>query len=209
MIERLLGLVRTTMVEKKKPFYQAMIPAIIVLSVASVLIDVFLPHIALWNYTRAFVALVLSVPIFSLGYLIGLRQSDANKRKAEESDDEADEYVEWRLRYSPNKRIQQSLMVGGVLAAVVIVSSFSALYTVCAGFVLAGIYAIVAYCRLTDDEKDLKEKGLDDPRDVFEQQIKKDNELTQAALVEIRKEELLKEQEAREKEEESDADDAS
>jgi hypothetical protein len=195
MIEKGLSIVKDIMVNKKKPWYTLVIPTLVVLSIVVTCIDVFLPHITLWNYVRAFLAVVLSIPVFALGYMVAYKQSEANRKKAEE---QGEEYVLYRLRFSPNKRMQQSIILGAILVAIVIVSSFTALYTFCAGIVLASAYGIAAYCRLTEDEKDRKDKGLDDPRDVFEEDQKKDDELTQKALIEIRKEELLKQQEEEE-----------
>lgn len=55
---------------------------------------------------------------------------------------------------------------------------------------MAGVAAIIAYCRLTEDEKILKEQDLPDPRDVMDAADEMDRQITEDAQKELRREEI-------------------
>lgn len=193
-----------------------------VMAVICICVDSFLPEYNTWvNILRTFLAVIAAVPAFFLGYGVCIRQSIANERRfndeidklaAEEGIDpdkarlteDGDElvYTPYRLRYSYNTRLKQSIIFVAVLACIAIVTSFSHVYTITAAFVLAAIAGCVCYCRLTNTEKFYRDNDIPDPRDIRMEEIKKDRELTQKALIEMRQKELLEEKDERDRERE-------
>lgn len=183
-----------------------------------VCVDLFLPKYNTWmNIVRTILAVITAVPVFMTGYGIAIRQSVSNeKRFNDEIDREAAEdgvdpdkarendtegllkYQPYRLRYSYSTRLKQALIIGAVLAALAILTSFSPVYTFVAACVLAGIFGCVCYCRPTHVEKFYRDNDMQDPRDVRMEEIKRQREITQKALIEIRQQELMDEKEERE-----------
>lgn len=136
---------------------------------------------------KTVLAVVTAIPIFIAGYEIACKQHDANITKADDNDED---YFAYRLRYSPSQRLRQSLVFGAVLVLIAIITSYTPVYTVGAAVVVAGVAAIIAYCRLTEDEKILKEQDLPDPRDVMDAADEMDRQITEDAQKELRREEI-------------------
>lgn len=181
----------------------------VIMIAADVCVDVFVPFDNIWmNIVKTVLAIVTAFPVFVAGYEIACRQHEANVLKVEEENDriheergqddgyydEDDEdykdYVSYRLRYSPSQRLRQSLVFGAGLVLIAIVTSYTPVYTVGAAVVVAGVAAIVSYCRLTADEQILKEQNLPDPRDVMDAADEMDRRITKEAEEELRKEEV-------------------
>lgn len=189
-----------------------------IMFVVCVCVDLFLPKYNTWmNIVRTILAVIAAVPVFMTGYGIAIRQSVSNeKRFNDEIDREAAEdgvdpdkarendtegllkYQPYRLRYSYSTRLKQALIVGAILASLAILTSFSPVYTFVAACVLAGIFGCVCYCRPTHVEKFYRDNDMQDPRDVRMEEIKRQREITQKALIEIRQHELMDEKEERE-----------
>jgi hypothetical protein len=157
MIQSLLDRVRSIIADDKG--LVGSIIAIVVLAAVSVAVDMLAPETTWFHYLRAVLALALSAPLFVGGYFLADKQHQANVRKA---DEDGDVYIPFKSRYLPSQRQNQSIVVVGVMLAIIIVSSFTALYTVGAAVVLATSYAMVAYCSLSDEERELKDIGVDD-----------------------------------------------
>jgi hypothetical protein len=154
-----------------------------VLFIIDIIADVTLGSGKNWaNYIRCVLALLTAVPLFSTGYMIALKQHDGQVEKAI---DTGTEYVEWRLRFSYRKRLQHSIIVGACLALLGIITSYTRVYTISAAVILAGGFALIVYCRLTNDERTLKNYGVPDPRDVLD-----DSEEAEAQLADEAKQEL-------------------
>lgn len=157
MIQSLLDRVRSIIADDKG--LVGSIIAIVVLAAVSVAVDMLAPETTWFHYLRAVLALALSAPLFVGGYFLADKQHQANVRKA---DEDGDVYIPFKSRYLPSQRQNQSIVVVGVMLAIAIVSSFTALYTVGAAVVLATSYAVVAYCSMSDEERELKDIGIDD-----------------------------------------------
>lgn len=160
----------------------------ILMTVIDVCVDVFVKFNNVWmNMGKTVLAVVTAIPIFIAGYEIACKQHDANITKADDNDED---YFAYRLRYSPSQRLRQSLVFGAVLVLIAIITSYTPVYTVGAAVVVAGVAAIIAYCRLTEDEKILKEQDLPDPRDVMDAADEMDRQITEDAQKELRREEI-------------------
>lgn len=157
----------------------------LIMIAADITVDLLLPTNKIWmNCIRTMLALISSYPFFCFGYSIIMRQHDGNVSKARANDED---YVDYRLRYSPAMRMRQSAVFAAFLALLAIVSSYTAIYTLSAGVIIASVFGILGYCRLSDDEMVLQKAQVPDPRDVMEAIDKAEDEINKAAREELKK----------------------
>lgn len=167
--------------------------ALAILTVISCAVDVLLPkHSIIFNLIRTVLAFANAIPLFLSCYYVACRQHDAYVKKAEENDEL---YYDYRLRYTAATRLKQGIIFCAVLAAIAMMTSFSPIYTVAASSVMAGIFATVLYCRMTEKERFYKENDMPDPRDIAMEKIENDRKLTREALISLRKEEIKRKRE--------------
>lgn len=157
----------------------------LIMIAADITVDLLLPTDKIWmNCIRTMLALISSYPFFCFGYSIIMRQHDGNVSKARANDED---YVDYRLRYSPAMRMRQSAVFAAFLALLAIISSYTAIYTLSAGVIIASVFGILGYCRLSDDEMVLQKAQVPDPRDVMEAIDKAEAEINKAAREELKK----------------------
>jgi hypothetical protein len=168
MIEGVIRRLRSTYLNNRG-FLIWMIVLTVVLSAGTIAMDVFLPRgWFLSNYVRALAAIITAVPMFSAGYLLAFKQHEGLVEKSRSNEDDG-EYIELRLRYSYRVRVQQSIIVGSVLALLGIITSYTKVYTLAAAIIVSAGFGLIVYCRLTDDERTLKKYSVPDPRDVMDE----------------------------------------
>lgn len=199
------------MTEDRPVVFGWAIAAMILLGVADVVADMLMPTGFVWNCVRTVFALVTAVPMFMSGYFIGMKIHDASVASAEEDDVD---YLEYRLRKSPNARYRRAFIAICVIALLGILTYNTVIYTVSAAAVVSMVMAVMLYCRLTPDEKILAEYGSPDPRDIIEEAEEEDQRLTREAnkelhreKIEARKRRLRHEDDEDEDEEETDDED--
>lgn len=199
------------MTEDRPVVFGWAIAAMILLGVADVVADMLMPTGFVWNCVRTVLALVTAVPMFMSGYFIGMKIHDASVASAEE---DGVDYLEYRLRKSPNARYRRAFIAICVIALLGILTYNTVIYTVSASAVVSMVMAVMLYCRLTPDEKILAEYGSPDPRDIIEEAEEEDQRLTREAnkelhreKIEARKRRLRHEDDEDEDEEETDDED--
>lgn len=199
------------MTEERTAVFGWAIAAMILLGVADVVADMLMPTGFVWNCVRTVLALVTAVPMFMSGYFIGMKIHDASVASAEE---DGVDYLEYRLRKSPNARYRRAFIAICVIALLGILTYNTVIYTVSAAAVVSMVMAVMLYCRLTPDEKILAEYGSPDPRDIIEEAEEEDQRLTREAnkelhreKIEARKRRLRHEDDEDEDEEETDDED--
>lgn len=199
------------MTEDRPVVFGWAIAAMILLGVADVVADMLMPTGFVWNCVRTVLALVTAVPMFMSGYFIGMKIHDASVASAEE---DGVDYLEYRLRKSPNARYRRAFIAICIIALLGILTYNTVIYTVSAAAVVSMVMAVMLYCRLTPDEKILAEYGSPDPRDIIEEAEEEDQRLTREAnkelhreKIEARKRRLRHEDDEDEDEEETDDED--
>ena len=126
-----------------------------------------------WNMLRTLIAVIGAIPTFLIAHYVTSLQSEANKLKAKNNDVD---YFEYRLRYSPATRMKQSAIVGSIIILIAIITSYTTVYTLCGMFSIIGFISIIFYCRLTPDEKILRQYEVPDPRDIVQDYLNNNEE---------------------------------
>ena len=175
------------MTEERPSIFGWAIAAMILLGVADVVADMLMPTGFVWNCVRTVLALVTAVPMFMSGYFIGMKIHDASVASAEE---DGVDYLEYRLRKSPNARYRRAFIAICIIALLGILTYNTVIYTVSAAAVVSMVMAVMLYCRLTPDEKILAEYGSPDPRDIIEEAEEEDQRLTREANKELHREKV-------------------
>lgn len=175
------------MTEDRPVVFGWAIAAMILLGVADVVADMLMPTGFVWNCVRTVLALVTAVPMFMSGYFIGMKIHDASVASAEE---DGVDYLEYRLRKSPNARYRRAFIAICIIALLGILTYNTVIYTVSAAAVVSMVMAVMLYCRLTPDEKILAEYGSPDPRDIIEEAEEEDQRLTREANKELHREKI-------------------
>lgn len=175
------------MTEERTAVFGWAIAAMILLGVADVVADMLMPTGFVWNCVRTVLALVTAVPMFMSGYFIGMKIHDASVASAEE---DGVDYLEYRLRKSPNARYRRAFIAICIIALLGILTYNTVIYTVSAAAVVSMVMAVMLYCRLTPDEKILAEYGSPDPRDIIEEAEEEDQRLTREANKELHREKV-------------------
>lgn len=175
------------MTEERPSIFGWAIAAMILLGVADVVADMLMSTGFVWNCVRTVLALVTAVPMFMSGYFIGMKIHDASVASAEE---DGVDYLEYRLRKSPNARYRRAFIAICIIALLGILTYNTVIYTVSAAAVVSMVMAVMLYCRLTPDEKILAEYGSPDPRDIIEEAEEEDQRLTREANKELHREKI-------------------
>lgn len=175
------------MTEERPAVFGWAIAAMILLGVADVVADMLMPTGFVWNCVRTVLALITAVPMFMSGYYIGMKIHDASVSSAEE---DGVDYMEYRLRKSPNARYRRAFIAICIIALLGILTYNTVIYTVSAAAVVSLVVAVMLYCRLTPDEKILAEYGSPDPRDIIEEAEEEDQRLTREANKELHREKV-------------------
>lgn len=175
------------MTEDRPAVFGWAIAAMILLGMADVVADMLMPTGFVWNCVRTVLALVTAVPMFMSGYFIGMKIHDASVASAEE---DGVDYLEYRLRKSPNSRYRRAFIAICIIALLGILTYNTVIYTVSAAAVVSLVVAVMLYCRLTPDEKILAEYGSPDPRDIIEEAEEEDQRLTREANKELHREKV-------------------
>ena len=126
-----------------------------------------------FNMLRTLIAVIGAVPTFLVVHYVTSLQSNANKLRAKNNDVD---YLEYRLRYSPATRMKQSAIVGSIIILLAIITSYTTVYTLCGMFSIIGFISIIFYCRLTPDEKILRQYEVPDPRDIVQDYLNNNEE---------------------------------
>lgn len=188
-------------------FFSKSIILSLIMIAADITVDLLLPTNKIWmNCIRTVLAVISAYPFFCFGYSIIMRQHDGNVAKARSMEED---YVDYRLRYSPSMRMRQSAVFAAFLALLAIISSYTAIYTLSAGVIIASVFGILGYCRLSNDEMVLQKAQVPDPRDVMEAIDKAEAEINKAAREELKKsmvEERKKQMESDDLDDEEDED---
>lgn len=162
---------------------------VILLSIIlAVLVDIFLPFNNLWfNFLRAFITIPIAVSVFVTGYTFSLTRYEVLKSNN-------DDWVPYRLRFSPSWRRKISAVIASFLILIIYAlnQSQNVFYTSFSGVVFAVVIALFAFMRLTRKEEHREELGIPDARDI--QYRKKSKEL--ARKRELEEEEALKKKSA-------------
>ena len=175
------------MTEDRPAVFGWAIAAMVLLGVADVVADMLMSTGFVWNCVRTVLALVTAVPMFMSGYYIGMKIHDASVASAEE---DGVDYLEYRLRKSPNARYRRAFIAICIIALLGILTYNTVIYTVSAAAVVSMVMAVMLYCRLTPDERILAEYGSPDPRDIIEEAEEEDQRLTREANKELHREKV-------------------
>ena len=175
------------MTEDRPAVFGWAIAAMVLLGVADVVADMLMSTGFVWNCVRTALALVTAVPMFMSGYYIGMKIHDASVASAEE---DGVDYMEYRLRKSPNARYRRAFIAICIIALLGILTYNTVIYTVSAAAVVSMVMAVMLYCRLTPDERILAEYGSPDPRDIIEEAEEEDQRLTREANKELHREKV-------------------
>lgn len=175
------------MTEDRPAVFGWAIAAMVLLGVADVVADILMSTGFIWNCVRTVLALVTAVPMFMSGYYIGMKIHDASVASAEE---DGVDYMEYRLRKSPNARYRRAFIAICIIALLGILTYNTVIYTVSAAAVVSMVMAVMLYCRLTPDERILAEYGSPDPRDIIEEAEEEDQRLTREANKELHREKV-------------------
>lgn len=175
------------MTEDRPAVFGWAIAAMVLLGVADVVADMLMSTGFVWNCVRTVLALVTAVPMFMSGYYIGMKIHDASVASAEE---DGVDYMEYRLRKSPNARYRRAFIAICIIALLGILTYNTVIYTVSAAAVVSMVMAVMLYCRLTPDERILAEYGSPDPRDIIEEAEEEDQRLTREANKELHREKV-------------------
>lgn len=135
-------------------------------------IDIILPMKGFgWNFIRSIMALIMGAFDFMIAYSLAMFQSLSNEKHYDDNvpiDMVVDPYQPIRLRYSFRQRRRQTYPFIAIILVIAIASAYSHLYTLFGGVVVAGVVAICAYLRPTDDEKVFIQNDMPDPRDIVD-----------------------------------------
>lgn len=175
------------MTEDRPAVFGWAIAAMVLLGVADVVADMLMSTGFVWNCVRTVLALITAVPMFMSGYYIGMKIHDASVASAEE---DGVDYMEYRLRKSPNARYRRAFIAICIIALLGILTYNTVIYTVSAAAVVSMVMAVMLYCRLTPDERILAEYGSPDPRDIIEEAEEEDQRLTREANKELHREKV-------------------
>lgn len=175
------------MTEDRPAVFGWAIAAMVLLGVADVVADMLMSTGFVWNCVRTVLALITAVPMFMSGYYIGMKIHDASVASAEE---DGVDYLEYRLRKSPNARYRRAFIAICIIALLGILTYNTVIYTVSAAAVVSMVMAVMLYCRLTPDERILAEYGSPDPRDIIEEAEEEDQRLTREANKELHREKV-------------------
>jgi len=73
--------------------------------------------------------------------------------------------------------MKQSAIVGSIIILLAIITSYTTVYTLCGMLAIIGFISIIFYCRLTPDEKILRQYEVPDPRDIVQDYLNNNEEI--------------------------------
>lgn len=175
MLEKIVDKIRLLEGSKNRTKYLTVCVIVSIISIVfSLIFDRMVTnHEWYWNMLRTLIAVIGAVPTFLIAHYVTSLQSDANKLKAKNNDVD---YLEYRLRYSPATRMKQSAIIGSIIILIAIITSYTSIYTLCGMLSIIGFISITFYCRLTPDEKILRQYEVPDPRDIVQDYLNNNEE---------------------------------
>lgn len=153
-----------------KNLYFYCVAGFLAFGIISLLVDSFVPWDGWWTLIRS----ALLVPLTMFGF-VGLYalSLDLSERKQLETQGREDQWVPFRLRYSPKWRRNISLIIGAVVVVIAYASEQFVGYTLASSLIAILALALIAFCRLTRTENKRAELKIFDPRDsMFEERMK-------------------------------------
>lgn len=175
MLEKIVDKIRLLEGSKNRTKYLTVCVIVSIISIVfSLIFDRMVTnHEWYFNMLRTLIAVVGAVPTFLIAHYVTSLQSNANKLKAKSNDVD---YLEYRLRYSPATRMKQSAIIGSIIILIAIITSYTSIYTLCGMLSIIGFISITFYCRLTPDEKILRQYEVPDPRDIVQDYLNSSEE---------------------------------
>lgn len=175
MLEKIVDKIRLLEGSKNRTKYLTVCVVVSIISIVfSLIFDRMITnHEWYWNMLRTLIAVIGAIPTFLVAHYVTTLQSEANKLKAKSNDVD---YLEYRLRYSPATRMKQSAIVGSIIILLAIITSYTSIYTLCGMLSIIGFISITFYCRLTPDEKILRQYEVPDPRDIVQDYLNSNEE---------------------------------
>lgn len=175
MLETIVDKVRELEYSKNRNKYLTIYIIVSIISIVfSLVFDRMITnHEWYWNMLRTLIAVIGAIPTFLIAHYVTSLQGEANKLKAKNNDVD---YLEYRLRYSPATRMKQSAIVGSIIILLAIITSYTTVYTLCGMLAIIGFISIIFYCRLTPDEKILRQYEVPDPRDIVQDYLNNNEE---------------------------------
>lgn len=175
MLEKIVDKIRLLEGSKNRTKYLTVCVVVSIISIIfSLVFDRMITnHEWYWNMLRTLIAVIGAIPTFLIAHYVTSLQSEANKLKAKNNDVD---YLEYRLRYSPATRMKQSAIVGSIIILIAIITSYTTVYTLCGMLAIIGFISTIFYCRLTPDEKILRQYEVPDPRDIVQDYLNNSEE---------------------------------
>lgn len=175
MLEKIVDKIRELEHSKNRNKYLTVCIIVSIISIVfSLIFDRMVTnHEWYFNMLRTLIAVIGAIPTFLIAHYVTSLQSDANKLKAKNNDVD---YLEYRLRYSPATRMKQSAIIGSIIILIAIITSYTSIYTLCGMLSIIGFISITFYCRLTPDEKILRQYEVPDPRDIVQDYLNSSEE---------------------------------
>lgn len=175
MLEKIVDKIRLLEDSKNRTKYLKICAVVSIISIVfSLIFDrMGTNHAWFFNMLRTLIAVIGAIPTFLIAHYVTSLQSNANKLKAKNNDVD---YLEYRLRYSPATRMKQSAIVGSIIILIAIITSYTSIYTLCGMLSIIGFISITFYCRLTPDEKILRQYEVPDPRDIVQDYLNSNEE---------------------------------
>lgn len=175
MLEKIVDKIRLLEGSKNRIKYLTICVVVSIISIVfSLIFDRMVTnHEWYFNMLRTLIAVIGAIPTFLITHYVTSLQSNANKLKAKNNDVD---YLEYRLRYSPATRMKQSAIVGSIIILIAIITSYTSIYTLCGMLSIIGFISITFYCRLTPDEKILRQYEVPDPRDIVQDYLDSNGE---------------------------------
>ena len=151
-------------------FFATMLATVFLTTAIGVLVDELVPFRGIYNVLRSILLIPSAASIFALLYGISLFFHGARVNQ-----DPA--WIPYRARWSPAWRRRLSAVLGAILAVVIITSSYRVGYTFINSLCGAGIIALLAFIRLTSQEKSRADLGIPDAQDLQFQAFEKSREM--------------------------------
>lgn len=142
----------------------------LVFAIISVVVDTYVPWDGWWMMVRS----AMLFPLIGFGFVGFYSLSlDLNVRKQKAARENEENWVPYRLRYSPKWRRNVSLIIGALMLVVMYAADYFVGYTIFASVLAIIAVGMVAFCRLTRAENRRAEQKVPDPRDsMFEERMK-------------------------------------
>lgn len=134
--------------------------ALFVSAIAGILVDKFLPFNVIFNTIRAGVTIIIALSLFSLMYILSIRQSITSSAKRAD-------YLPIRKQFSYRQRVNITVLVSAAtIAFALFINKASTLYTLLSGVSMAIIIMMLAFVRTYRNEFIKSSYGIPDIRDL-------------------------------------------